>query len=165
MDAYRGEHKMAGGKFLAIDFDGVIVDELGIAAVDRHVVAFIEGLAHRHLTTDDRLAAFSQLIHRGAEVNPHRLDHRIAEKSNRVGDRVAQRFARDRAAVSAAATDLVVAFGNRGSQATFGSLHRRPFTARACSHTNKSKSNWLLVIALRSVRGNKCWAFRNKVLR
>jgi len=146
-----GQHKVARCVLLAIDFDRVFIDESSDPSENGNVIAIIKRLTHRNLAIDDRLTAAAQLIHRRAEVDAHRLDHRIGQKLDRVGDRVTQRFAGDRSAVRAASPNLRITLRDRDPPAALGGLHRRAFATRPRSNHEQVKI--VILVSHRAVVG------------
>ena len=113
--------------------DRVLIDEPRRAAVDRHVIAVVETAAAGDLRFDHALGGRQQLRQLHVQVRADRLQQWVAARIAQRLHRMAQRLARDRAPVRAAAADLGVPLDDGDALAILRSHHGCAFAGGAAA--------------------------------
>jgi hypothetical protein len=131
-DPVRAHGAAAAG---AADHQRVGIDERGLAADDRHVVAAELVLHDLALPPHHVVHAGEELLGRGPALDADRT-HRVAAPGDAGVEAhgLAQGLAGDRAGLDADAADDALPLDDRGALAQLGGLHGGPLAGRAAAH-------------------------------
>ncbi len=119
------------GAVMALQRQGVLINEMGVALQDLTVVTLVKSLPHPRLLINNVISMVKDVGKRGAEKSGVIAVKRILVKFNDAANGVAEGFRRDSAPVGATTANIMVALYHRYPGSLFYQTHCSAFAARA----------------------------------